>query len=110
MTLGAGKEDASSSLVAFVVAGMVFVGSVAAVLYTSGNIDSAGLDDGPAAASLHAEADSIADLLLESPGLTAAVGCGGPGTACDWDASATAADRVLGLGLPEPGNARVRDF
>ncbi len=104
-------DDAVGHVVAFLVAGFVFVGSVGAVLYTSGQVDGAAIDDGQTAAALRVQAESLASLLLKSPGLTS--------TGVDWadkDQTAThiddPAEALVRLGLMdgEVGQRGYLDF
>src|SRR5688572_28952263 len=84
------------------------MGSVAAVLYTSNRVDNPSIVDGPTSATLQVEASSIADLLLESSGLTST--CGVQGGSCDWDTNDAAADHLVRLGLLDPANPGYVDF
>src|SRR5688500_16851562 len=58
-------------MVAFIVAGFVFIGSVGAVLYASDEVGGPAVVDAPTAASLRLQAGSLVDLLLNSQGLVA---------------------------------------
>ena len=84
-----GDAGVGSSVVAFLVAGVLFMASVVAVLVTtrtSSDSDSTG--DIPQAAAYRVQANGLADVLLESPGFVSG------SNPEDWSDGATYAGRV----------------
>jgi hypothetical protein len=66
-----GDAAVGSSVIAFLVAGVLFMASVVAVLVTTQTgSDSEATGDAADAAASHIHAASLADLLLDSPGYT----------------------------------------
>jgi hypothetical protein len=88
------EHGGASSVVAFMVAGVIFVGSVGALLMTSRDSAGSGNNEVADAAALRLQSDSLADLLVGSPGYH----LGGSGEYLD-DWSALNADQLGRLGL-----------
>lgn len=102
---GAGDAGVGSSVVAFLVAGVLFMGSIAAVLVTTRTSSDEGSGDASDAAAALLQADSLARILLGSPGSSESLAAGS-----DWsdDANyigrAPAADQLSRLGLLDAGS------
>lgn len=97
MPLRQDQHAAASTVVAFLMAGVIFVGSVGAILVVSRD---AGDDPGSSAAStagLSMQAQGLADLLVDSTGYAL-----DGGQTIDWT-TGTSADHMLRLGLRDDG-------
>lgn len=114
MPRGSSEEaGASSSVVAFLIAGVLFMASVVAVLVTTRTSTSdVGVDDASNAAAFGVQADGLADLLLKSPGFVA-------GSAVDWvdgvpeesrTGKSAEADHVARLGLLDADDPTKLDY
>lgn len=93
----------ASSVVAFLVAGIIFTGSVGAILVMSRSSNTGVAASNAPAAALNGQAKSLAQFLLDSPGFSATGG--------DWVAggvtpagASTLADGIRRLGLKEAGS------
>ncbi len=98
-------EAAASTVVAFLLAGVIFVGSVGALLVVShdaGNDDVGGTAE---SASLSVKAQGLADLLFASPGYTV-TGSGEP-VAWDGTMSTSGQQSLTRLGLRDVGDDQV---
>jgi hypothetical protein len=95
---------ASSTVVAFMVSAVVFLGSVGALLVASRDAGGTSLGEPGEAAALALQAGTLADLLTQSPGLTIA-----GGQTVNWAPGLNSADALVRLGLRSPHNASM-DF
>lgn len=97
-----GDAAVGSSVVAFLVAGVLFMASVVAVLVTTrtgSDFDATG--DAPDAAASRIQASNLADLLLQSPGYSQGLPFG-QGVVVGYDGKIGNADELTRLGLLDP--------
>lgn len=99
-----GDDAVGSSVVAFLIAGVLFVASVVAVLVTTrDSTSSANVGDPLEGAQLNLQAAGLADLLLDSPGYTTGGAEFGQGVGLiGYDGKIAVADAVSRLGLLDP--------
>lgn len=96
-------EAVGSSVVAFLVAGVLFIASVVAVLVTTRDSTSQeAVGDPLTGARLNVQAASLADLLLDSPGYLSSGAEFGQNLAVAYDGRIANADQVTRLGLLDP--------
>lgn len=98
------ESGVASSMVAFLIAGVLFIGSIAAVLLTTRQGATGAAASTVPQADLHVQAQSLSQLLVMSPGYTTGHG--------DWAAQGVnaaghtvLADQVARLGLKEAGSS-----
>jgi hypothetical protein len=91
------RQAAASGTIAFLVAGVLFMGSVATVLVTTRTTGGPELADAPQAAVLRLQARDVAALLVDSPGYSTS-GTWSSG-ADNYTGRSTNADLLLRLGL-----------
>lgn len=92
-------RDALSQVVAFIVAGVIFVAAMGALLLTTRQgTQPEALSDPQEAAALRGRAESLASLLVESPGFTS-TGQDWGAVGSEWASQSPAADDVTRLGL-----------
>lgn len=96
-------QGAASSVVAFLVAGVIFVGSVGALLVVSQDGSDVGNDSPAAAAALGLQSQLLADLVVASPGFHY------EGNALEQDWTTATADNLGRLGLRE-NRSTLMDF
>lgn len=101
-------QAAASTVVAFLLAGVVFIGAVGALLVTGRETADRSATGQVSAETLGLQATALADLLVNSPGYHVING-GTPQEANVADWSTLTADQVKRLGLRE-GDGRFMDF
>lgn len=108
-----GDAAVGSSVIAFLVAGVLFMASVVAVLVTTRTgSDSQSTEDAPDAAAFQVQARGLADLLLGSPGFAGANEFAAGVSSVDHTGKLDDADSVTRLGLldPDSTDSNMMDF
>ncbi|MHB1261555.1 MAG: hypothetical protein ACYC2H_07545 [Thermoplasmatota archaeon] len=108
-----GDAAVGSSVIAFLVAGVLFMASVVAVLVaTRSGSDSQATDDAPDAAAFQVQARGLADLLLGSPGYAGGLEFAAGVSSVDHTGKLADADLVTRLGLldPDSTDSNMMDF
>lgn len=102
----------SSGVIAFLIAGVLFMASVTAVLVTTRQSAGAGVSDATDAARFDIQSSALADILFESPGYSSAASSYTTGVVPDWTDDAieysgytTQADSLQRLGLLDADSA-----
>lgn len=95
------EQGAAASVVAFLLAGVIFLGSVGAILMATRDAGDADLGQPAEEAGHTLQAQALADLILDSPGYYKA---SPTALVVDWDGShgATGSEELVRLGLVDP--------
>jgi hypothetical protein len=105
-------EAAASGMLAFLIAGVIFTGSIGAILITSHKAGGPSIaQDDHKAASYGAQAKSLADTLVGSPGYSqptgTQTGTSAPAANKDWTANP---DAMIRLGLMDPSDPTLLSY